>query len=391
MTQSENSYLSGATVLLFATACGIVVANIYYSQPLVGLIAPALHLTAARASLIVSVTQLGYAAGLLVLVPLGDIIENRRLVTLTIAASVPALLAAGLAQNGLVFLLASICIGLTSVAVQMLVPFAANLAPDATRGQVVGNVMSGLVLGILLSRPAASLITDISSWRVVFFISAGMMALLVVMLRYTLPHRQPAHGQNYLALLISMLKLPVTTPLLRNRAAYQFAAFGCFTLFWTSTPLLLAQHFHYTQRGIGIFALVGAAGVAAAPIAGRLADQNLGRVGTLCSLSFVALAFIMSAIGDYLHSVVTLAAAGVLLDCGVQATLVFGQRAIYALAPAMRSRLNGVFMAMFFTGGALGSAVTSPILLKFGFLGICAMGVALPVLALGWFALAERK
>jgi predicted MFS family arabinose efflux permease len=377
-------------VLLFATACGVVVANIYYAQPLVGLIGPALGLSAGRASMIVSVMQLGYAAGLLVLVPLGDIVENRFLVTLTITASVPALLAAGFAQSGVVFLAAAICIGLTSVAVQMLVPFAANLAPDASRGQVVGNVMSGLVLGILLSRPLASMITAMSSWRVVFFASAAAMALVALLLRFALPYRKPAFGQRYFPLLVSMLKLPFTTPVLRNRAAYQFAAFGGFTLFWTAAPLLLAQQFHYSQRGIALFALVGAAGVAMAPVAGWLADRNFGRIGTLASLSSVGVAFLLAGLGDWMHSVLVMAAAGVLLDGGVQATLVFGQRAIYGLAPEMRSRLNGVFMAMFFTGGAVGSALTSPILLQFGFAGICALGVSMVVLALVWFFVVER-
>jgi predicted MFS family arabinose efflux permease len=390
MSNSENSRLPAATVLLFATTCGIVVANVYYAQPLVGLIGPALGLSVGRASLIVSAMQLGYAAGLLILVPLGDIVENRFLVTLTIAASVPALLAAGLAQSGLMFLAAAICIGLTSVAVQMLVPFAANLAPDASRGQVVGNVMSGLVLGILLSRPLASMISDFSSWRVVFLVSAGAMALVAGLLRVALPYRKPKLGQRYGALLFSMLKLPFTMPALRNRAAYQFAAFGGFTLFWTATPLVLVQHFHYSQRGIAVFALVGAAGVFMAPVAGWLADRNFGRPGTLVSVSCVALAFLLAALGYACHSVVIMALAGVMLDASVQATLVFGQRVIYRLAPEMRSRLNGVFMAMFFVGGAVGSALTSPILLQFGFAGICTLGVSMAVLALVWFFAVER-
>jgi predicted MFS family arabinose efflux permease len=265
---------SATLVFFLAASCGIIVANIYYSQPLVGLIAPAIGIHKAAASLIVTLTQLGYAAGLLALVPLGDIVENRRLLTLTVAASIPALLIAGLADSGAQFLAASALIGLTSVAVQMLIPLAAHLAPDHQRGRIVGNVMSGLLLGILLARPIASLIADSFGWRMVFFLSAGVMAGLVLVMRVVLPTRQPSANHHYFELLRSLLALPINTPLLRRRAAYQAAAFGAFTLFWTAAPLLLAHKFGFTQRGIAVFAFAGAAGALAAPIAGRLADRN---------------------------------------------------------------------------------------------------------------------
>jgi predicted MFS family arabinose efflux permease len=380
-----------ALVFLLAASCGIIVANIYYAQPLVGLIAPSIGLGRHTASLIVTLTQLGYASGLLLLVPLGDIIENRLLLTISVASSIVPLLAAGLAHSGLLFLAASAAIGLTSVAVQMLVPLAANLAPDHLRGRIVGNVMSGLLLGILLARPAASLIADAFGWRTVFFASAAAMFALAIVFRTVLPKRQPDSSHGYFGLLASLLVLPLREPVLRRRALYQSAAFGCFSLFWTAVPLLLATSFGYSQAGIAGFALVGAAGALAAPIAGRLADRNHGTTGTAVALASIALAFLLAAWGGLgLHSVVALALAGVLLDSGVQACLVFGQRAIYGLAPSMRSRLNGIFMAIFFCGGALGSALTSPVLTHFGWGGICAMGVAAPLLALGYCAWAER-
>jgi len=377
-------------VLLLATACGVIVANIYYAQPLIGIIGPAVGLGPHSASLIVSLTQIGYAIGLLVLVPLGDLVENRRLVVCTIACSIPALLLAGLAHGGGVMLAASLLIGLTTVAVQMLVPLAAHLAPDHRRGRVVGNVMSGLLVGILLARPVASMITDFFSWRTVFYLSAGVMAVVAITLRFTLPRRQPRTTERYFALLASLVALPFNTPVLRRRALYQSAAFACFTLFWTAAPLLLARQMHYTQRGIAIFALVGAAGALMAPVAGRLADREHGRIGTILALLAVAAAFPLAWFGGHIQSVVILAAAGVLLDAGVQANLVFSQRAIYSLAPELRSRLNGVFMATFFLGGAAGSALTSPILAHFGWPAICALGAALPLAALSYFAVAER-
>jgi predicted MFS family arabinose efflux permease len=269
------------------------------------------------------------------------------------------------------------------------VPLAAHLAPDHKRGQVVGNVMSGLLLGILLARPVASLITASFGWRAVFYASAAAMAAMLVILRLNLPRRQPDARQNYAALLASLFKLPFTTPVLRLRAITHAAAFAGFTLFWTASPLILTRQFHYTQRGIAVFALVGAAGALMAPIAGRLADRNFGRIGTFVALVSITAAFGVAWLGDYIHSVVMLAAAGVLLDSGVQANLVFSQRAIYSLAPDIRSRLNGVFMASFFAAAAIASAITSPLLASYGWPGICALGAIMPLLALAWFATAK--
>lgn len=390
MTNNSHDGPKPALVLFLAASCGLIVANIYYAQPLVGLIAPSIGLREQTASMIVTLTQLGYAAGLLLLVPLGDIIENRLLLTVTILAAIPPLLVAALAHSGALFLAAAAAVGLTSVAVQMLLPLAANLAPDAKRGQVVGNVLSGLLVGILLARPAASLIANAFGWRAVFGASAVAMLGLAVAFRLALPRRQPAHAQHYFGLIGSLLALPFNTPVLRRRSVYQAASFGCFSLFWTAVPLLLASKFGYSQVGIAGFALVGASGAMMAPIAGRLADREYGRVGTMVALWSIMLSFLLAAWGGLgLHSVWVLALACVLLDCGVQANLVFGQRAIFALAPEMRSRLNGVFLALLFLGGAAGSAITSPLLSHFGWVGICTAGFMAPLLALCYFWFAE--
>lgn len=374
---------------LLAASCGIVVANIYYAQPLVGLIGPAVGLSAHAASLIVSLTQLGYAAGLLLLVPLGDLVENRRLMVATVAATIPALLLTALARNGEMLLAAAALTGLTSVAVQMLIPLAAHLTPEARRGQVVGTVTSGLLMGILLSRPVSSIIADISSWRMVFFLSAGLMAGMAVLLRFTLPVRRPVVAHHYGTLLLSLLQLPLKLPALRQRAAYQAAAFGAFSLFWTGAPLYLTQNFGFTQRGIAVFALAGAAGALAAPLAGRLADRGHSSIGTIAALLGITAAFGLAYLGAAVHSVILLALAGMLLDAGVQCNLVIGQRAIYMLHAEMRSRLNGVFMALFFTGGAAASAITSTLLLHGGWSGLCALGAALPLAALVYFVSAK--
>lgn len=388
---ATSAPISPGLVFLLAASAGIVVANIYYAQPLIGLIGPAIHLAPWAASLIVTLTQLGYALGLVFLVPLGDLLENRSLIVTTIACSVLALALAAMAPNGTIFLIAAGLIGLSSVSVQMLVPMAAQLAPDASRGQVVGNVMAGLLLGILLARPVASMMAASFGWRAVFAASAMLVAIQAAILRFALPERSPTSRETYAGLLRSLGTLLIQTPVLQRRSAYQAAAFAAFSLFWTASPLLLAQQFGYSQRGIALFALVGAAGALAAPIAGRLADAGYGGRGTSLSLLAVASSFVVAAGGAALHSVPLLAAAGVLLDAGVQSNLVFSQRTIYAMAPAIRSRLNGIFMALFFLGGAAGSAIASILFLHAGWNGICSIGALLALAAIGFYATEQLK
>ncbi|MCU4158675.1 MFS transporter [Acidiphilium sp. AL] len=382
---------SAGLVTLFAAATGAIAANLYYSQPLVGLIAPALHLPKPAASLLVTLTQLGYATGLLFLVPLGDLLENRTLIVRLVGATVVALAAAAVSSGWAMFLGAALLIGISSSAVQILVPMAASLTPDAVRGRVVGNVMGGLVFGILLARPFASLIAYAAGWRAVFGLSAVGMAGLALLLRARLPRLTPKADHSYVSLIASLFVLYVTEPTLRRRAAYQCAAFGAFSLYWTAVPLLLASEFHYTQRGIAVFALVGAAGALSAPLAGRLADSGHGRLGSAVSLMLILASFALSALGAAAHNVVLLALAGVALDFGVQANNVFGQRAIYALAPELRARLNGAYMAAFFLGGAAGSAMASPLLLRGGWPLVAIVGAVLPALALTYFGINELR
>ena len=378
--------VSGWMIALLATACGLIAANLYYAQPLIGLIAPAIGLSRTAASLIVTLTQLGYCAGLVLLVPLGDLVENRRLTLLTLAGAVLALAVAAAATAAPLFLAASLAVGLGSVAVQMLVPIASHLAPDASRGRVVGNVMSGLLLGIMLARPVASLIASAFGWRFLFGASAVVMVLLGVVLRVLLPQRRPVAAHSYASLIGSLWTLLRQTPVLRRRAAYQASLFAAFSLFWTAVPLeLAAAPFHLTQRGIALFALAGAAGAIAAPIAGRIADRGWSQVATGLSLAAVAVAFLLARLGGT-GSMAALLVAGVLLDLGVQSNLVLGQRAIYALGAHARSRLNGIYMAIFFAGGALGSALASPATTAGGWALVSWIGVAIPAAALLLYA-----
>lgn len=387
---SESS-LSRAMVLLMAMSCGIIVANLYYTQPLLGLIGPDLHMNPRAVSLIVSLTQLGYAAGLLFLVPLGDLVENRKLVVVTLLTAIPPLLLVGCAWNGTMILVLAFLTGMVSAATQMLPPLAAHLTPEATRGRVVGTIVSGLLAGILLSRPISSLITAYSSWRLVFFLSAGLMVLLAFLLSRKLPYRRPESGHHYGSLLATLFGLPFRFAPLRQRAAYQTACFFGFSIFWTGVPLVLMHQFGFTQRGIAVFALAGAAGALSAPVAGRLADRGHSRVATMAALFGIVVAFGIAWAGIAVHSVLVLALAGVVLDAATQINLVIGQRTIYMLVPDLRSRINGVFMALFFMGGAVGSAITGVILAHGGWRELCWIGMGPPALALAYFSIATKS
>ncbi|AXU97807.1 MFS transporter [Erwinia persicina] len=378
--------------LLLASACGLIAANIYYAQPLAGPISNTLGMSPSAAGLIVTLTQIGYGLGLLLIVPLGDLIENRKLTLFLLGVAALSLAGAGLSIHPLPFLLSALGIGVGTVAVQVLVPYAAHMAPEASRGRVVGNVMSGLMLGIMLARPVSSFLTQLYSWHMVFFASALVMVVLAAVLSLKLPQRIPSGRLKYSELLISMIHLARRTPELRRRALYHAALFAAFSLFWTTTPLLLAGTlFNLSQGGIALFALAGVAGAVAAPIAGRVADRGLSRPATALAMLAVAAAFILTHIATpgSSWSLGLLVLAAIVLDFGVSANMTLGQRKIFELGAEVRARLNGLYMTTFFIGGAIGSALGGWAYAYGGWMLASCIGFALPVLALAYF-LTER-
>ncbi len=376
--------------MLFAFCCGAIVANIYYAQPIIELIAPDIGLTPAMASLIVSLTQIGYALGLFFLVPLGDLLENRKLMILTTVVAIASLLGAAFTEQPNLFLLVSLLIGFSSVSVQILIPLAAHLAPAESRGRVVGSIMGGLLLGILLARPVSSVVADHFGWRAMFMAAAALMAFISVVLMLTIPKRQPDHSASYGQLLGSLGTLLRRQPVLRQRAFYQGCMFAAFSLFWTAAPLELARNHGLSQSEIALFALVGALGAVAAPIAGRLADAGHTHRASLLAMLFAALSFLPAFIHP-LFSVIDLAVTGVVLDFCVQMNMVIGQRAVYALDAHSRSRLNALYMTSIFIGGAFGSAIASSVYEHGGWLGVVVVGSALPLVALWRFFSASRQ
>ena len=371
-------------MLLIAAACGLIVANIYYAQPLVGPIRAAIGLSAGAAGLIVTLTQIGYCAGLLLVVPLGDLVENRGLVLALVALLVVALVAAPvvprLGHPVPAFLACSLLIGFCAVAVQVLVPYASHMAPEQSRGLVVGNIVSGLMFGIMLARPVASFITHVWSWQVVYGVSAVLMVLLGIVLRLLLPARRPHSALGYLGLLASMRGLVRDLPVLRRRAVYQAGMFGAFSVFWTVTPLLLASPaYGLSQRDIAWFALAGVAGAIAAPISGRVADRGWTRPATAFCMVLGLLSFVptLGAAAGGTVNLGILVAAAIALDFAVSGNLVLGQRAIYALGAEVRGRVNGIYMATFFLGGAAGSALGAWSFAHGGWQAACAVGMGL--------------
>lgn len=376
-----------------AIACGLIVANIYYAQPLIGPISTSLGLSPEAAGLIVTMSQIGYGLGLLLIVPLGDLYENKKLVLSCVGLCALALLGAATANSAGSFLVAALFIGIGSVAVQMLIPFASHLAPPGQAGRVIGNLLGGLMFGIMLARPVSGIVTELGSWHTIFYLSSACMVVLFVLLSRALPARKPQSTLSYRVLIGSMLKMMVTAPVLRRRALYHACLFGTFSLFWTTIPLLLSGPlFNLDQAGIALFALAGVAGAIAGPIAGRVADKGWIRLATGIAIVAVAIAFLMTRWAETgtTMELGLLTFAAILLDFGVAANLTLGQRALFSLKPEFRSRLNGMYMSTFFVGGALGSAIGAWSFSHSGWSLTAWIGFGLPAAAFLYF-LTERN
>ncbi|GIP21102.1 MFS transporter [Paenibacillus sp. J22TS3] len=388
----QVSSISSWMMFLLAAACGLIVANLYYAQTLVGPIRDATGLTSSTAGFIVTVTQIGYVAGLLFIVPLSDIVENRRLTIVMLIIAIGALLTAAFSPSASLFLTASLFIGIGSVVAQILVPFAAYLSSENQRGRVVGNVMSGLLLGIMFARPLASFITSLWGWRAIFILSAIVITLLTILLSFALPERKPLPTVRYGKLILSLGTILRQTPALRRRALYQAFLFGAFSLFWTVVPLHLADNFGMSQIGIAWFALVGVGGAVAAPIAGRLADKGWSKMLTGAAMIVAVLSFLLIHLfqSSSTPALILLFVSAITLDMAVSGNLVTSQRVIYSLGSEARGRLNGLFMAIFFLGGAIGSSLGGWSYTQGGWNLTSLIGTILPLLALLYF-LTERR
>ena len=368
-------------ILSLAIAFGVSVANIYYAQPLIGPISEAFQLDIAASGLIVTMIQIGYVIGLIFLAPLGDLVENKTLILAALGAVVVSLVISSAAPNASVFIAASLLLGVTATATQMVLPVAAHLAPEHKRGQIVGTVMSGLLFGILLARPVSTLLAGFVGWRGVYAVSAVAMLAVLAMLSFTLPRRQPDHALDYGKLLGSMWSLLCKTPALQRRTAYQGMMYGAFSLFWTAAPLILLQPpFSLSHTALSLFLLSGAAGAFIAPVAGRLADKGHGDALTMAAIVMVAAGFALVWFGG--DSLIMWVLAGIILDAGVQMNMLVGQRTIYTLGDDIRSRVNALYIALFFLGGAIGSAFSGWAVSHGGHGRVAMIGLCFPAITL---------
>ena len=368
-------------VLLLAVTCGAAVANLYYAQPLLDVIARDFGVSPGAAGLLVTASQVGYAAGLVLLVPLGDLLDRRRMVARMLLLSAAGLAVAAAAPSFGVLAAAIGVIGITSVVAQVLVPLAGTLAPEHERGKVVGDVMSGLLLGILLARTASGLIAELGGWRTVYVLGALLMLVLSVVLARALPPTPPVTDLRYGELLRSVGALVRDEPLLRRRMVYGAAGMASFSVLWTAIAFLLSDPpYDYGEGTIGLFGLAGLVGAGAAQSAGRLADRGRGHAATGAFLVTIAVAWGLLALGS--SSLAALIAGVVLLDLGIQGQHILNQSAIYTLRADARSRVTTAYMANNFLWGALGSAGASLAWSTGGWGAVCAVGGGVAAIAL---------
>ncbi|MDR3699595.1 MAG: MFS transporter [Candidatus Sulfopaludibacter sp.] len=362
-------------------ACGASVATIYYNQPLLLEISRTFHVPAATGGVVSVATQLGYAAGILLFVPLGDVAERRKLILRLFAAVSLALAAAGLAPSFWILVAASVAIGMTAGVTHIMVPMAPELAEPGQSGRAIGIVMTGLLVGVLLGRAVSGVVSEIVGWRGVFLAAAVFTGALVPLLRRRLPPAPPAHPMPYRAALRSLWELSRDQPVLRAASAIGFLCFAAFISFWTNLTFLLGSPHYRLGAGVaGSFGLLGAAGAATASPVGRLADRRGPRVALTLALALLSAGFtILWVFGSRIAGLI---AGVIVLDVGQQAMQISNQTRIFSLSRAARSRINTVYMILFFLGGAFGSAASALAWSRWQWNGVCAFGLAM--LALAW-------
>jgi predicted MFS family arabinose efflux permease len=388
--EREAEPVSRVLVALLAIAVGATVANIYYVQPLLNVIGDELGLSETAAGLLVTAAQVGYVLGLALLVPLGDLRERNRLATALLVAGGLALAVCAAAPGFVVLAAGLVAVGVASAVTQILVPLAATLAAPQERGQVVGTVMSGLLVGILGARIVSGLATELGGWRLIFALAAGVMLVLAVVLRRMLPRLEPVDPMPYATALRSVFALIAAEPVLRQRMALAVFQMAGFSVLWTSVAFLLgAPPYGYHEGVIGLFGLAGIAGALAAPVAGRLADRGRGRIALTAFLAATLASWALLAAGA--TSLLALVAGIALLDLGVQGAQISNQTRIYALAPEARSRLTTAYMVALFLGGVLGSLLSAAVYGAAGWGATCVLGAAIAAAGLATWGLTERR
>jgi predicted MFS family arabinose efflux permease len=382
--------MTRALLVLFAVAGGAAVGSLYYTQPLLAVIAADLQVSEASVGLLVTATQIGYALGILFIVPLGDFRDRRRLVPLMMLLSAVALAASSIAPNFVVLAICLTAVGVTTVSGQVLAPLAGDLSDDATRGKNVGIVVSGLITGILVARVFSGVIADIGGWRVVFVVASAIAVILTVLLYRSIPRLTPkASGLSYAGVLRSVLSLVRRERTLQVSMLLGATGFGLFTMFWTALTFLLSSPpYGYSTSVIGLFGLAGLVGAIAAQSAGRVHDRGWSVGGTGAAWLLILLSWPLLGFGR--HSLLVVLAAIVLLDVGIQSQHILNQSRIFQLSPDARSRVNTAYITGNFVGGTVGSLAATLLWSFGGWSAISGAGAALSAVALVLWALARN-
>ncbi|SCX62083.1 MFS transporter [Variovorax sp. EL159] len=374
--------ISGALALLFAIACGLAVANVYYAQPLLDTLADTFGIRPATVGAVVTITQVGYGLGLLLVVPLGDLIDRRRLIVGQLLLSVVALLCVALAPRAAILLPAMATVGVLAVVTQVLVAYAASMAPPGERGRMVSTVTSGIILGILLARAVSGSLSDLFGWRAVYLASAAATLVVSGLLWMALPrHARPATGMSYLQLIRSVFTLFAQEPVLRVRSVLAMLIFMAITMMLTPMVLpLTAPPFSLSHTQVGLFGLAGVAGVLGAARAGRQSDR--GRAQRITGIGLTAMLLSWALIALLPWSIWAMVAGVVMIDFGLQSVHVANQSLIYRVRPEAQSRLTGGYMIFYSIGSATGSMASTMVYAHAGWNGVCAAGALVSGLAL---------
>jgi len=372
MTEPEER-INSTLVVLMAVAIGVIVANLYYLQPLLQQVRADFHVSTASTSLLITLVQVGYVIGLFFILPLGDLFVRRTLIVSVFLVAALVMAGASFIHSFAIFALLTVAIGLSSVAGQVIIPLGADLAPDAQRGRVLGRLMTGLLGGVLLSRTLSGAVSEAIGWRGVYRVSAGLLVVMAVVMYFALPQERSRDRFEYRHLATGGLAMMHDSAVLRRRGWLGGTAFGAFSVLWSTLAFhLSAAPFHYSSGVIGLFGLFGLAGIVAANVAGRLADQGRTQLATVSSAFLIVVAFAGLSVGR--HNVWLIVIGIILLDAGAQGTHVTNQSIIYAIAPSQRSTINSIYMVCFFTGASIGSLASGYAFAHYGWDGTCAVG-----------------
>ncbi|ODA40745.1 Major facilitator superfamily (MFS_1) transporter [Desulfosporosinus sp. BG] len=378
--QTNDFKLSKFLVLVMAVASGVTVANLYYIQPLLVDIADTFHVTQVSVGFVAMLTQIGYALGMLFILPLADIKEKRFLIITMLLCSASALMLVFFSGSITVISIASFAVGFTSVVPQLIVPFAAQLANPKERGKIIGTVMSGLLIGILVSRTFSGFVGEYWGWRMVYLIAAALMIILAIFLSRILPLCPPTSSIKYKELFKSMVNLTKSLPVLREASLNGALMFAAFSAFWTTLIFLLeSSHYKMGSDAAGLFGLVGVTGATAAPFVGRIADERSPRFTIGIAMISVMLSYLCFFVFGF--KLWGLIIGVILLDFGVQSCQISNQARVHALNNEARNRINTVYMVSYFIGGALGSYLGSFSYAHFKWYGVCVLGLLTQLIA----------